>query len=108
MMPKIDQQKGLQLDSGKFLYCKVIDNEIYYQQSSLNKNGPWEKVLDETLEDSRNQVDPLPLQTFNFKPVIARYVKFKVVSWYQKGGGLQYFNMIKSGILTLVKCSKKN
>ena len=29
--------------------------------------------------------------------VSARYVKFEVVSWWGKSGGLQYFNVMKLG-----------
>ena len=66
---------------------------------SLSETGPWEQVLEEDLEDSRNQNDPLPLMTFKFNLFTARYVKFKLLSyWGKKGGGLQYFNIKKSGI----------
>ena len=65
---------------------------------SLHNTGPWIKVLGKTLVDSRNQIDPLPLQTFNFKSITARYVKFKLLSYWGNGGGLQYFNVKKSGI----------
>ena len=56
--------------------------------------GPWNEVVYETLEDSRNQTDPLPVQTFPFSlpfEVTARFVKFNLISWYGEGGGLQYF-----------------
>ena len=56
------------------------------------------EVIDETLADSRNQVNPLPLQSFSFESVTARFVKFEVASWYGIGGGIQYFNIKKSGI----------
>ena len=67
---------------------------------SLSETGPWQQVLDETLEDSREQSDPLPLQTFNFNPVTARFAKFKLISYWGDGGGLQYFT-IKQTRLTL-------
>ena len=63
---------------------------------SLSETGPWEQVLYETLEDSRNQNDPLPLKTFNFNSVTARYVKFKLLKYWGNGGGLNYFNIKKS------------
>ena len=64
---------------------------------STNQNGPWKEVIDETLADSRNQVNPLPLQAFSFESVTARFVKFEVISWYGINGGIQYFNIKKSG-----------
>ena len=70
---------------------------IYYKHYSLSHNGPWHEVLDESISDSRQQEKPLPLQTFNFDSLTARFVKFEVVSWYGGGGGLQYFNLKKSG-----------
>ena len=70
----------------------------YFVCFSLSENGPWQQVLDKTLEDSRNQNDPLPLQTFKFTFTTARYVKFKLLSFWGNSGGLQYFNIKKSGI----------
>ena len=61
--------------------------------TALTYTGPWTQVLSQELENSRQQVDPLPLQTFTFSAV-ARFVKFKIVSWHDDasaGGGLQYF-----------------
>ena len=65
---------------------------------SLSETGPWELVLEWTLDDSRQQNDPLPLQTFNFNSVTARYAKFKLLSHWGSGGGLQYFKIKKAGI----------
>ena len=65
---------------------------------SLSETGPWQQVLDETLEDSREQSDPLPLQTFNFNPVTARFAKFKLISYWGDGGGLQYFTIKQTGL----------
>ena len=56
-------------------------------------------MLDETLEDSRQQNDPLPLQTFNFDPVTARFAKFKLLTYWGNGGGLQYFTIKQSGLM---------
>ena len=54
--------------------------------------GAWQEVLHTTLEDSRQQADPLPLQTFPIKESKAKYVKFQQISKYGSiGGGLQYF-----------------
>ena len=70
---------------------------IYLHFSSTNKKGPWKEILDETLVDSRNQPNPVDLQSFSFEAVTAGFVKFEVLSWYGIGGGLQYFNIEKSG-----------
>lgn len=61
--------------------------------------GPWSSVVYESLEDSRDQEDPLPVLTFPFSTdteVTARFVKFNLISWYGEGGGLQYFGVKKS------------
>ena len=52
---------------------------------------PWEEVVHQTLEDSRQQADPLPVQTFSFSERTAKFVKFNQISYYGDGGGLQYF-----------------
>ena len=65
---------------------------------STSKHGPWKEVIDETLADSRNKENPLPLQAFSFESVTAKFVKFEVLSWYGIGGGIQYFDIKKSGI----------
>ena len=52
----------------------------------MSKSGPWKKVVEETLEDSRQQKDPLPLQEFPFLAQAGRYVKLEVVSFYGYGG----------------------
>ena len=51
----------------------------------------WHHVFTQTLEDSRKQADPLPLQTFRFPDRAAKFVKFRMISKYGSGGGLQYF-----------------
>ena len=58
-------------------------------------------MLDTELEDSRRQTDPLPLQTIALDTgmVTAQFVKFELVSWWGNGGGLQYFHIIRAGII---------
>ena len=60
-------------------------------------------MVQETLEDSRQQKDPLPLQEFPFPSQIGRYVKLEVVSYYGLGGGLQYFNIIGPVVISSVQ-----
>jgi len=56
--------------------------------------GPWKEVVTDTLPDSRQLLDPLPLEAFSFPTTAARYVQFELLSWYGNGGGLQYFNIL--------------
>ena len=58
---------------------------------ALAEAGPWTEVLSEELEDPRQDPLPLPLHTFTFPPVQARFIRFKLISWYGPSGGLQYF-----------------
>ena len=63
------------------------ENEPSWTPEVLKKAGPWEELLDETLEK-----DPTLLQTFFFKNTTEiRYLWFHLVSFYGRGGGLQYF-----------------
>ena len=50
-------------------------------------------MVSETLEDSRQQKDPLPMQEFPFPAQAGRYVKVVIVSYYGAGGGLQFFDI---------------
>jgi len=76
---------------------------------STEETGPWTKVLEETLDDSREQQDPLPVQIFPLKrsaqdllprqdyhlgeSSVAQYLKFDLLDWYGLGGGLQYLDV---------------
>jgi len=60
---------------------------------SQSSKAPWEEVLQATLADPRDHADPLPLQTFRFPEMSARFVQFNLLSWYGWGGGLQYFTV---------------
>ena len=71
--------------------------------------GPWSQVVFQSLEDPREQSDPLPVLTFPFTSgteLSARFVQFKLVSWYGFGGGLQYFNVKKGRKIFLILCVK--
>ena len=65
--------------------------------SDETEDGPWEMVLQKTLDDSRKQIDPLPLTGFPISSTQGRFVKFELVSYYGHGGGLQYFNINNNG-----------
>ena len=58
---------------------------------STTNNGPWQELLVANLEDSRQQ-DPPPLQQLMFaNSAVVRFIKFELLEFYGKGGGLQYF-----------------
>ena len=54
-------------------------------------SGPWTEILSEELENPLDDPFPLPLLTFSFPPTVARFIRFRIVSWYGIGGALQYF-----------------
>ena len=70
-------------------------------------SDPWTEILDKELEDSRKSKDPLPLQTFPLEEEITSpFIKFQLVSWYGRGGGLQYFDIQRKGERTKSKIIK--
>ena len=58
--------------------------------ASLNKKGPWETVVDSRLPDTRKEAATLLNFTFE-QPVELKYLKFELISYWARGGGLQYF-----------------
>ena len=59
---------------------------------SKTKTGPWEQVFNTTLEDSRNQTEPIPLQKFKINNnKTTHFIKVEVPTFFGKGGGLKYF-----------------
>ena len=75
---------------GKWRNRSMKEFKVFLSDSST---GPWEEVVHQTLEDSRQQTDPLPIQTFPFSQRTAKFVKFNQISYYGQGGGLQYFTV---------------
>ena len=69
---------------------------------SKDEKGPWVEVLKVTLEDSRGQKDPGPLQRFPFESKKAKFVKIELVSWYLNGAGLSYFNVLGESLQKLI------
>ena len=65
--------------------------------SEKSEDGPWNLILQKSVDDSRQQTDPLPLQEFSIPSTQGRFVKFELVSFYGNGGGLQYFNINNNG-----------
>eukprot|EP00092_Neocalanus_flemingeri_P012265 GFUD01013221.1.p1 GENE.GFUD01013221.1~~GFUD01013221.1.p1 ORF type:complete len:589 (+),score=124.60 GFUD01013221.1:122-1768(+) len=63
--------------------------------TSQTNSGPWTQVLDTQLEDSRQQQDPLPIQIIAIDTkTTTQFVKFELVSWWGRGGGLMFFNIV--------------
>ena len=50
----------------------------------------WTEVLEGTLEDPTEKKN-LDVLDFPITPTEARFVKFQMLSFYKRGGGLQYF-----------------
>ena len=69
---------------------------------SLNNNGPWQELLNENLEDSRQQ-NPPPVQQLMFcTPAMIQFIKFELLEFWApgnggNGGGLQYLATISPG-----------
>ena len=60
--------------------------------------GAWTQVLDTELADSRQQQDsdPARLQMIMLdNKVTARFVKFELITWWGKSGGLQFFEIFR-------------
>merc|ERR1719510_2513211 len=72
-------------------HCRDRSMKEFKVFLSDSSEGPWEQVVHQTLEDSRQQEDPLPVQKFSFSERAAQFVKFNQISYYGHGGGLQYF-----------------
>ena len=68
----------------------------------LDLNDPWTFLGNASLPDSRNDPDPGILHEYEVvEPSSARYVKFRLISYYGDwGGGLQYFAVKGSQINT--------
>ena len=73
--------------------CSIEEFLVY---TGNDTDGPWDKVVHEVLEDSRD-LDTVPLVKFPFEEKISRFLKFEMVSFYGEGGGLQYFAHSGSG-----------
>ena len=66
---------------------------------SLNSNGPWQELLNENLEDSRQQNSPPVLEFMFCTPVLIQFIKFELLEFWapgtgRLGGGLQYLATI--------------
>ena len=65
--------------------------------ASKSVSGPWKAILQKTLEDSRKKKPCL--LTIQLEPnfpiwKIFRFVKFELLDYWGKGGGLQHFSLL--------------
>ena len=59
--------------------------------SSDSSNGPWTEIVSGNLPDARN-VENVPTLDFALEtPITTQYIKFQIESYFDWGGGLQYF-----------------
>ena len=73
------------------IYNIFFNSRLYI---SLSSAGPWEQVLEYTLENNFEQENPQPLQRIEMKSSFkAHFIKFELLSWWGYGGGLQYLNI---------------
>ena len=85
---------GIELVNTHHAHWRNAATKGFTVSFSMTSAGPWTEAVSGELEDSRQQQDPLPLQTFSFSGVYARFVKFEITSCYDVWGGLQYFNVL--------------
>ena len=81
-------------------FCQLLLSRLY---TSPTGSEPWTQILDKELEDSRQTLDPLPLQLIPVqKKIASQFLKFELVSWWGNGGGLQYFDVQRIGETFLI------
>jgi len=85
---------GIQLVNTHNYKHKDRSSKRFRLFASQLQTGPWTKVLEASIVDSRNQADPLPLQKIDLQATTtAQFLKFELLEWYGRGGGLQYFDI---------------
>ena len=56
-------------------------------------DGPWQTILEENLEDPRQQ-NPPPLQMLHFEKALdVRFLKFQLLEFWGRGGALQHLSV---------------
>jgi len=82
---------GVSLRNTHNSYDRRRSTKRFKVLGSANANGPWEELLVADLEDSRRQSPP-PVQQLMFaNPAVVSFIKFELLEYWGKGGGLQYF-----------------
>jgi hypothetical protein len=59
---------------------------------SLSADGPWTALLERSLEDSRQEASPPVLELLLDQPIEVRFLKFELLEFWGKGGGLQFLD----------------
>ena len=69
----------------------------------------WELVLSSSLQDSRYDTDPLPILQLDLDvPVVEKqFVRFDLISYHGKGGGLEYFDIVRDEVPRLKAALKR-
>jgi hypothetical protein len=58
---------------------------------AMTTDGPWTKLMEQGLEDARQQASP-PAKRFELEQEAeVRFIKFEMLDFWGSGGGLQYF-----------------
>ena len=94
---------GIELVNTHHAHWRNAATKGFTVSFSMTSAGPWTEAVNGELEDSRQQQDPLPLQTFTFPALAASFVKFQMSSYYGSSGGLQYFNVLLGKLGTYLK-----
>ena len=77
--------------NGRYRDRATKDFHVYL---SIDGHGPWTKVLEDTLPDERRE-DSIRSKSYKIHPTRARFVRFLLISYWGRGGGLQYFTVNK-------------
>ena len=81
------QLEGSLLEEPERIAQRVKENTAHWTPDILKTAGIWEELLNVTLEVNQTQI-----QTFFFDATTeVRYLWFHLLTFYGKGGGLQYF-----------------
>ena len=88
---------GIQLKNTRNRMYKNRGTKRFRLLASKSVSGPWKVILQKTLEDSRKKKPCL--LTIQLEPnfpiwKIFRFVKFELLDYWGKGGGLQHFSLL--------------
>ena len=84
---------GIQLKNTRNRMYKNRGTKRFRLLASKSVSGPWKAILQKTLEDSRKK-KPCLLTIQLVHPQIFRFVKFELLEYWGKGGGLQHFSLL--------------
>ena len=85
---------GVKLKNAQNRQYKNMGTKKFRLLGSTSASGPWVKIRDVDLEDSRQQTPP-PIKRLMFAdPVVISFLKFELLEFWGKGGGLQHFQIL--------------